>query len=94
MRLVTASARSFPSAMSGKKDGDALEGQMHRLAQHRRDIVPAAAIGDPDKIHAGDRHEQFAVQMRNVGGAGMRVVDFARIGPGIIDEVLHGLPWR
>ena len=60
---------------------------MNRLAEHGGHRLAAAAIGDAGHLGAAAQHEQFAGQVRQAAGAGMRIVELAGVGLGVVDEL-------
>ena len=67
--------------------------KLHRLAQHGRHRLAAAAVGHADEIGSGARHEQRGGQVRQAALAGVGIVELAGIGLGVVDNsftVFHG----
>ena len=81
----------FAVADERQQDGDALEGEVHGVAQHRGHRFAAAAVGHADDVDAGARLEQFGGEMRQAARAGVGVVELARIGLGVVEEFLQRL---
>ena len=86
--------RSLPVGDQRAQDGDVLERRVHGLAQHRGVGFAAAAVRHAGHLGAAAQHEQLAREMRQAAGAGVRVVDLAGIGLGVVDELLDRLPGR
>ncbi len=71
-----------------QEDADRLERHLYVLAQQCRNGLAAAAIRHADDVRAGARNEQLRGQVRQPADAGMCVIQLARVGLDVIEQLL------
>jgi hypothetical protein len=91
LAVETASAANSAAGNVGRRHDRGIEHHRYLVADHILDRGAAALVGHVRHVELGGELEQFGREVLRRAVAGRRIGEAARLRPGGVDDVLHGL---